>query len=188
MKTSLARFVIGAVLAVVAITAGYAKTGDEVLYCSSGDQDWRWWHRKGAMHIDLERALIYGGDTSSTVDPLVDGHFAGFEASFPLLLFSDSVDPTEVPESVVSEDIVFRFSPVERSPADLWLITAKPKEAGSKQAWRQRSTVLYSTADGVLLIGLSASIGDEIYAINVVPCGNRTLRYDDLRSFAEANG
>jgi hypothetical protein len=140
------------------------------------------------MHIDLERRLVYGDDTSSGIYPLADGHFAGFDGEFPLLLFSDSVDRSEISSSIVVNDTVFRFAPVEGSFGDLWLITAKPREAGSERGSRHRSTVLYSTADGVLLLGFTAFIGEEVYPVNYVPCGNRTLRYDDLRSFAGANG
>jgi hypothetical protein len=140
------------------------------------------------MHIDLERGLIYGGDTLSGIYPLVAGHFAGFEGGFPLLLFSDSADPSEIQNEIVVDDIAFRFSPVEGSFGDLWLITAKPTEARRKHEPPQRSTVLYSTADGVLAMGFSDFIGEKIYPVNYVPCGNRTLRYDDLRRFADTNG
>jgi hypothetical protein len=175
-------------LAVIAFTAGCTKTDGEVLYCNPDDQSWGWLQRPGAMHIDLERRLVYGDDTSSSISPLVAGDFAGFEGEFPLLVFSNSVDQSEIPGSVVVNDTVFRLSPVEGSFGDLWLISAKPRGAGGEQESRHRSTVLYSTADGVLLIGFTAFIGEEMFPINYVPCGKRTLRYDDLRSFAEANG
>lgn len=188
MKVSLAHFSIGAALAVMAFTAGCTKTDGQVLYCSPDDQSWSWFQRPGAMHIDLEQGLVYGGDTSSGIYPFVTGDFVGFEGGFPLLLFSDSVVPSEIQSDIIVHDIVFRVSPVEGSFGDLWLITAKPTEARGEQEPPQRSTVLYSTADGVLLIGFSGAIGQETYTTNFVPCGKRTLRYDDLRSFTDANG
>jgi hypothetical protein len=63
--------------------------------------------------------------------------------------------------------------PVEGSFGDLWLISAKPREAGGEQESRHRSAVLYSTADGVLLIGFTAFIGEEMFPINYVPCDKR---------------
>lgn len=194
MRTSLTHFGMGAALAVIAFTAGCTKTGGEVLYCSPDDQSWAWHWRGpgGAMHIDLERGLVYGGDTSSGIYPLISGPFVGFEGGFPLLLFSDSVDPSEIQGDIIVDDILFRVSPIEGSFGDLWLITAEPTEARvearGEQEPPQRSTVLYSTADGVLLISFSGFIGQETYTTNVIPCGKRTLRYDDLRSFADANG
>ena len=171
----------------LAFTAGCTMIDDEVPYCNPDDQNWSWYQRQGTMHIDLERRLVYGDDTTSGIYPLAHGDFAGFEGEFPLLVFSDSVDPSEIPDSIDVNDTVFRFSPVEGSFGDLWLITAKAREAGSEQESRHRSTVLYSIADGVLLIGFTAFIGEEIYPVNYVPCGKRTLRYDDLRSFSDAN-
>lgn len=174
----------------MAFIAGCTKTDGEVLYCSPDDQSWSWHWRgpRGAMHIDLERGLVYGGDTSSGIYPFVTGDFAGFEGGFPLLLFSGSVDPTKFQGDVIVRDIEFRLSPVEGSVGDLWLITARPTEARGEQEPPQRSTVLYSTADGVLLISFSGSAGQGTYTTNLVPCGKRTLRYDDLRSFSDANG
>jgi hypothetical protein len=188
MRISLTHFSIGAAFAVIAFTAGCTKTGGEVLYCNPDDQGSGWLQRQGAMRIDLERGLVYGDDTSSGIYPLVTGHFAGFEGGFPLLIFRDSVEPDELPEEIIVDDILFRFSPVEDTYGDLWLITAKPTEARGEQRLPQRSTVLYSISDGVLLIGFAGFIGQEAYATNYVPCGNRTLRYDDLRRFADTNG
>lgn len=185
MRNSLTNVSIGAALAMIAFTAGCTKKDGEVLYCNPDDQSRTW--RQGAMHIDLERRLIYGGDTTSAIYPFVTGHFAGFEAEFPLLLFGDSADPSEFQDDIVVNDTVFRVSPVAGSFGDLWLITAKPREAGSEQELPQGSAVLYSTADGVLSIGLSAFVGQEVYPVNYVPCSNRTLRYDDLRSLSDAN-
>lgn len=182
---SLTQLSISAALTLLAFAAGCTKTDDEVLYCNPDDQSSR--QRQGAMHIDIERQLVYGDDTSSAIYPLVTGHFAGFEGPFPLLLFSDSVDPGEIQGDVVVGNTVFGVSSVEGSFGDLWLITAKPREGRSGHEAHQRSAVLYSIADGVLSIGLSAFIGQEDYPVNYVPCGNRTLRYDDLRSFSGAN-
>lgn len=183
MRMSLANFSMIVGFALIAFTAGCAKTGGQVPYCNPDDQSWL--QRQGAMHIDLERRLIYGDDTSSGIYPFVTGPFAGFEGEFPLLLFGDSVDPSALQRDIVINGVVFRVSPVEGSFGDLWLITAKPTESEGEQESQQRSTVLYSTADGVLLIGFTAFIGEEIYPINYVPCGTRTLRYDDFRSFSE---
>ena len=140
----------------------------------------------GGLHIDLDRGLVYGVDTSAGIYPLVSGPFVGFEGGFPLLIFSDTVDPSEIQGDIVVDDILFRVSPVEGSFGDLWLITAKPTEARRKQEPPQRSIVLYSTADGVLLISFSGFIGEETYTNNCIPCGKRTLRYDDLRRFTDA--
>ena len=188
MDISLTRFCAGAMLAVILFTLGCTRTDSEVLYCDLDDQrSSRSW-REGAMHIDLKRRLVYGGDTSSAIYPFVVNDLAGFEAEFPLLLLGDSVDLAEVQGDIAVHDIVFRISPVEGSLGDLWIITAKPKYIESEQAWRQSSTILYSIVDGVLLIGLSASVGDEVFPINYVPCGDRTLRYDDIWSIFDANG
>lgn len=183
MTVSPKHLILGAALAVIALTASCTTKDGEVLYCNPDDQSWL--QRRGAMHINLERRLIYGDDTSSAIYPFVRGDFAGFEGEFPLLLFSDAADLTEVPGNIIVNDIVFQVSSVEGSFGDLWLITAQPRIAGSKQGSRQRSTVLYSAADGVLAIGGSAFLGEEVFPINYVPCGKRTLRYEDVRSLSD---
>jgi hypothetical protein len=183
MRISLAQFGVCATLAVLAFAGGCSDMNNEVLYCDPDDDSGSW--TDGAMRIDLERRLIYGGDTSSGIYPFVNGNFTGFEADFPLLLFDDSVHPSEFERDIVVEGVEFRIFPVEGSFGDLWLIKAKPRESGSEQASRQRSTVLYSFEDGVLVIGLTAFIGEKVYPVNYVPCGNRTLRYEDIRALSK---
>lgn len=187
MRMSLTHFSIGATLAVLVLTSGCTKTDNEMLYCDPADESWTWLRRQGTMNINLERGLIYGGDTSSDIYPFASDHFAGFEAEFPLLLFSDSVDPSEFQDEIVVNDIVFRVTPVEGSFGDLWLIIAKPREEGGEKAPDKRSTVLYSIRDGVLSMSFVGFLGEDTMPINYVPCTRRTLRYDDLRSFADAN-
>ena len=176
-----------AVIAVTAIAAGCTTPDDEVLYCNPDDESWILNRHPGAMHIDLEGLSIYGDDTSSNFVPFVTGPFAGFQSEFPLMLFDDAVDPSEIPRDLVVDDVRFRVSAVERSDEDLWLITARPADEESARASSQRSTVIYSPREGVLLIGLESVIGEKTYVINYVPCTRRALRYDDLRSLAEAD-
>lgn len=175
---------IGVAFGVLVLTAGCTRNASEMVYCDPNDQSWNW--REGAMHIDLDRRLISGGDTSSAIYPFATGQFVGFEAEFPLLLFSDAVDPSEIRGDIVVKDVLFRVFPVEGTFGDLWLITARPREAGSELAWRQHSTVLYSSADGVLSMSFSDSIGEAVYPVNYIACGKRTLRYDDLRRLADS--
>jgi hypothetical protein len=173
-------------VAVLALLAGCSRNESKILYCNPADQSSSW--RDGAMHIDLERRLIYGDDTSSAIDPFVQGDFAGFESEFPILLPSASVIPEQLGQDILVGEVLFHVHPVEGSSGDLWLITARPQKAESAQAALQKSAVLYSRTDGVLSMGFSAVIGEKVYPVNFVPCSKRTLRHEDVRRIAAAGG
>jgi hypothetical protein len=173
-------------VAVLALVAGCSRSESKLFYCNPADQSSNW--RDGAMHIDLERRLIYGDDTSSAIYPFVEGDFAGFESEFPILLPSASVSTGQLERDIHVGEVLFQVYPVEGSFGDLWLITARPQKVESAQAALQKSTVLYSKADGVLSMGFSVFIGEKVYPVNYVPCGKRTLRYEDLLRTAGARG
>jgi hypothetical protein len=181
MKRSPELNVLSAALAaMILITAcvGPQVTGDKVLLCDS-DQPWWDWPKEPRI-LDLDQQWIYGGDTGSSLYTFATDDFAGFEAEFPMLLFSDTVDPSQLQDDITVRDTVYRVSPVKGSDGDRWVITAEPREPTGMNGTPRYSRVLYCHKNGVLSI--EAGTADRAYQAHYTRCGERKLRYEDLRA------
>lgn len=161
----------------IVFVSSCADSEEEILYCNPDDQS----RPRGAMHIDLNNRVISEEGTSSSIELMKVGNLVGFVWPFPLLIFDDSVDRGELQEEIVSGDFRFRFTSLESNHKDWWLITASPKDM--EDVKKGYSMILYSIQDGVLLMNFSSDLDwDWEFVSNYVPCTNRTLRFDDLRS------
>lgn len=175
-KIQLLAIVIG-----VLFISPYAESSNKVSYCNPDDISWK----KGAMHIDLEKMRVYGDDTSSFIETMKHGDLVGFNIPFPILLFDDSTDRRKLEGDILSGDFKFRFISLESNHRDWWIIIGKPNEniEGIERKTRESAMVLYSLANGILSINLSTdSEWRKSFIVNYVPCDNKTLKYEDIKS------
>jgi hypothetical protein len=129
---------------------------------------------------------MYADHASSFIGTIEHGTVVGFDMPFPMLLFDDSVDRSQLERGIESRNHKFRFISPESTQSDWWIIiaTVNPQDAKRKEELpRTNARILYSLQDGVLSISLSSSLKP---VINLVPCTNRTLKYGDVKSMISA--
>jgi hypothetical protein len=153
---------------------------DKLFYCGTDGG------ASGKMQLDLAALKISGADTSSSMEPFSTDAFAGFRRPFPILLFDESLESKNVPQSVGAAGYQFTFQSLQSEERDWWMIAARPNADSQSESAQTKmsSTILYSPSQGVLAIH-TAPLGEgRLFVSQYVPCGPRALQYADLSQAA----